>query len=338
MEPGEPLAVADLEIPVLKRGQVLVEIAFSGVCHTQVLECKGHRGPDRYLPHCLGHEGSGTVVEVGPHVSKVVPGQGVILSWISGSGIRAGGTIYSWEGRTVNAGPVTTFGKHAVVSEDRVVPLEKKLPLKEAALWGCAVPTGFGSVFNVACPEAGESLAVFGAGGIGLCAVAAASLANCAAVVAVDLLAEKLDLAKSMGATHVIDASCEDPVEALDRLFDAGVDCAIEATGRPDVMDQALRSVRARGGRAVVVGNAPHGERFCLDPCQLNQGKKLLGTWGGDWVPDRDFPRFLDLYSSSEADLTQLISKVYSLEKINQAIEELSSGSVVRPLIDMRMD
>src|SRR5262249_39198453 len=132
VETSQPLVLADLEIPALRPGQVLVEIAYSGVCHTQVLEWRGYRGEDRYLPHCLGHEGSGIVRDVGPGIAKVKPGDRVILSWIKGSGADVPGSIYRWNGRTVNAGAITTFSRYAVISENRLVVLPESVPMRDA--------------------------------------------------------------------------------------------------------------------------------------------------------------------------------------------------------------
>src|SRR5438105_9194863 len=136
VELGRPLEVADLDVPALRPGQILVEVAFSGVCHTQILEARGHRGEDRFLPHCLGHEGSGTVREAGPGVAKVKTGDKVILSWIKGSGADAGGSVYRWNGRAVNAGPVTTFATLSVVSENRLTAVPEGLSMRLAALVG----------------------------------------------------------------------------------------------------------------------------------------------------------------------------------------------------------
>ncbi len=196
---GKPLVLAELEIPELQPGQVLVEVAFTGVCHTQLLECQGHRGDDPYLPHCLGHEGSGVVVQIGAAVSKCKPGDHVALSWIKGSGANVPGTIYAWGDRRVNAGAVTTFAQHTVASENRVTVLPPEFDLQDAALLGCAVPTGVGSVLNTATVRPGESVAVFGTGGIGLCAVAGAVLAAAQPVIAVDLSEERLLCARQIG-------------------------------------------------------------------------------------------------------------------------------------------
>ena len=335
VETGKPLVLDELEIPALKPGQVLVEVVFSGVCHTQVLECRGYRGEDPYLPHCLGHEGSGIVHDTGPGVTKVKVGDRVILSWIKGSGADVTGTVYRWSSRSVNAGGITTFSRRSVISENRLTVMPEDISMRDAAIIGCAVPTGLGAVFNTAQPRPGQSIAIFGTGGIGLCAVAGAVIAGCTPVIAVDIQPDKLKLAKQMGATHLIHAAEMNPVEEANRICPNGVDFAIEASGRPKVMLQALYSVRNQGGIVVVIGNARHGERVELDPKQLNLGKQLRGTWGGDNWPDRDFPRYCKLLSSGKLNLEPLLSKTYSLNEINEAIDDLEAGKVVRPLIDL---
>lgn len=334
-ETEKPLELIELEIPALKPGQVLVEIAFGGVCHTQILETRGYRGEDHYLPHCLGHEGSGIVCEVGPGVSKVKPGDRVILSWIKGSGADVLGTTYCWGERSINAGAITTFSRYSVISENRLTILSGSISIRDAAALGCAVPTGVGAVFNTAQPCPGQSVAIFGVGGVGLCAVAGATIAGCWPIIAVDIRLEKLELALQMGATHTVKASEINPVEIIAHICPGGVDFAIEASGRPEVMLQALSSVRSQGGAAIVIGNARHGERLELDPKQLNLGKRLLGTWGGDSWPDRDYPRYCNLLRAGKLNLEPMLSKTYSLSEINVALNDLEAGRAIRPLIDM---
>jgi len=335
VETGKPLVLAELTVPPLKPGQVLVEIAYSGVCHTQILEARGYRGVDKFLPHCLGHEGSGRVRELGPQVRKVKVGDHVVLSWMKGSGNDVPGTVYDWDGKAVNAGAITTFGRLCVISENRMMRIASDIPLPQAALMGCAVPTGLGAVFNTARPQPGEGLAVFGVGGIGLCAVQAARLAGCEPIVAVDVRSDRLELASALGATHTIDARQSQPVDVIRTLCPGGIDFAVEASGRPEVMQQALSSVRPQGGTAVVIGNAHAGEKFSIEPRELNLGKKILGTWGGDNVPDQHFPRYFKLFLSGRLNLDALISSVYGLADINKALEDLEQGRCARPLIDM---
>lgn len=333
-----PLELIDLEIPVLRAGQVLVEVSHSGVCHTQLLEARGHRGEDKFLPHCLGHEGSGTVLDVGPGVTRCQPGDRVILSWMKGSGRDVPGTVYESAVGKVNAGGLTTFQRHSVVSENRLTPLPDAISFRDAALLGCAVPTGIGAVWNTARVQPGQSVAVFGTGGIGLCAVAAAAIAGAAPLIAVDLNATRLEIASQLGASVLINATSSDPVQQIQTLVAGGLDVAIEASGSPTVMRQALLAVRSRGGTVVVIGNARHGQRLEIDPAQLNQGKRLLGTWGGDNEPDRDFPRYCELLMAGKLNLEPLLAKTYTLETINDALDDLQAGRVPRPLIGMHVE
>ncbi|MGP1397587.1 MAG: zinc-binding dehydrogenase [Inquilinaceae bacterium] len=314
---------------------MLVEIAYSGACGTQVMEWRGDKGPDKWLPHCMGHEGTGTVIDRGPGVTKVKDGDKVVLSWIRGTGVEAGGCQYDWNGKQVNAGGVTTFQRHAVVSENRLTPLPDALALDVAILLGCAVPTGMGAVFNVLKTSSGDSIAIFGTGGIGLNACMAAAFAGGMPVIGIDPNPARRRLAMAYGATHTIDPADGDVVEAVRAIVPGGVDLAVEASGQPAVMNGAINAVRAQGGRAVVIGNAKVGNALTLDPAVFNQGKSLLGTWGGDSVPDRDYPRFGRLLASERFPVRDLLSAPYRLDQTSQALEDLSAGRVGRPMIDM---
>ncbi|MFN0051123.1 MAG: zinc-binding dehydrogenase [Planctomycetales bacterium] len=335
VETGRPLIIDDIEIPRLAPGQALVEIGYSGVCHTQLLECRGHRGHDPFLPHCLGHEGSGIVQEVGPGVAKVKPGDRVILSWIKGTGANVAGTAYDWQGKKVNSGAITTFSRYSVISENRLTLLPSTLGMKDAALLGCAVATGIGAALNTAQAQPGQSVAVFGTGGVGLSAVAGPAIAGCMPIIAVDVNPDRLELARQMGATHLVNPRDGDPVEAIRKICPGGVDIAIEASGRPAVMQQALACVRSQGGIAVIVGNAREGELLSINPKELNQGKQLRGTWGGDSVPDRDFPRYCRFVESGRLNLAPITAHAFALQHINDALDALEQGVVGRPLIDM---
>ena len=334
---GNPLVIAEIEIPALKPGQVLVEIAFSGACGTQVMEWRGDKGEDKWVPHCLGHEGTGTVLETGSAVTKVKPGDKVVLSWIKGTGIEAGGAVYEWDGQKVNAGGVTTFQRHAVVSENRLTPLPQGLSMEVAVLLGCAAPTGMGAVYNVLKVQAGDAVAVFGTGGIGLNALMAAALAGAMPVIGIDPNPTRRALAQIYGATHVIDPGAADVIAEIKKIVPPGVDLSVESSGVPAVMDQAINATRQQGGRAVVIGNARHGASLTLNPAVFNQGKSLLGTWGGDSVPDRDYARFGRLLGAGRFPVRDLLSKPYSLAQADQALQDLAAGKVGRPLIDMSL-
>ncbi len=337
VETGKPLELVELETPALNPGQVLVEIAYSGACGTQVMEWRGDKGEDKWLPHCLGHEGSGTVLETGSAVTKVKPGDKVVLSWIKGDGLEAGGAKYDWNGKTVNSGGVTTFQKHAVVSENRLTLIPAGLPMDVAILLGCAAPTGMGAVFNVLKVRPGDAVAVFGTGGIGLNALMAAAFSGGVPIIGVDPKESRRELAKQFGATDVIDPTAGDVVEQIKAIAPQGVDVAVEATGIPAVMEQAANSTRQQGGRAVVIGNAKYGAKLEISPNVFNAGKSFLGTWGGDSYPDRDYGRFGKLIASGRFPAKDLLSKPYSLAEADQALQDLASGKVGRPLIDMSL-
>jgi S-(hydroxymethyl)glutathione dehydrogenase/alcohol dehydrogenase len=334
-----PLQVlTGLEYALPARGQLLVKLAYSGVCHSQLMEVRGRRGEDVYLPHLLGHEGSGKVVQVGEGVAKVNVGDLVVLGWIKGSGLDGGGVKYRCNclPYVINAGGVTTFNEYALVSENRVVPLPKGVPMDIAVLFGCAVPTGAGIITNDLRPAPGSTIAVFGLGGIGMSALMATMLFDCAKVIAVDVSADKLALARSFGATHTINATEVDPVSEIRAFTNGlGVDYSVEASGQVSVIEQAFDSVRRGGGVCVFASHPEHGKRISIDPFELICGKQIRGSWGGSSNPDRDIPLFAKLYLQGRLPLEKLITKQYPLDAINEALDDLEHHRVGRPLIEI---
>jgi len=336
---AQPLEVIpNISLTLPQRGQLLVKLAYSGVCHSQLMEARGLRGPDAYLPHLLGHEGSAKVIAIGEGVTKVAVGDLVVLGWIKGDGIDGGGARYKCDcfDHDINAGGVTTFNEYALVSENRVVPLPAGIPLDVAVLFGCAVPTGAGIITNDLRPAAGSTVAIFGLGGIGLSALMATMLFDCAQVIAVDISADKLELSRSFGATHTIDASKEDPVAEIRKLTTGrGADYAVEASGQASVIEQAFESVRRGGGACVFASHPAHGTRISIDPFELICGKELRGSWGGSSNPDRDIPLFAKLYLEGRLPLEKLLTHRYRLDQINQALDDMEQHRVVRPLIEI---
>ncbi len=338
VEHNKSLELCDLEVPPLRSGQVLVEIAYSGVCRTQLGEAKGWRGPDKFLPHCLGHEASGWVRDIGTTQlhGKVDFDEPVVLSWMKGGGADVTGTKYHQYGRgltdfLVNAGPVTTFQRFAVVSENRVTPLAEGIDMKQAALLGCPLPTGIGAVWNTANARPGQSVAVFGCGGVGLSAILGAKLAGCYPVYAVDANKSALNAAVSCGVL----CATTSPEFVVESVVPGGFDIAVECSGSLQAMEQAMACVRPRGGVCVVLGNARSGETLMIDPRWLNDGKQLRGSWGGDTDVDRDFPILMLLMQSGKLDASPLIGETFPLERVNDAMAVLESGGVGRPILDM---
>jgi S-(hydroxymethyl)glutathione dehydrogenase / alcohol dehydrogenase len=329
VETKAPLRILEVTMPeALAVGQVLVKIHFSGVCGSQLGEIDGAKGVDNYLPHLLGHEASGTVVDIGPGVRHVKRGDTVVLHWRKGAGIEAETPHFASEGKKVNAGSVTTFSEYAIVSENRVTPIPADSDLEVAALFGCAVTTGFGVVENNAKVRIGESVVVFGAGGVGLNMVQAASLVNAHPIIAVDVHEGRLALARQMGATHIIDSSKADAAQAIvDIVGKGGVDVFIDNTGQPSIIELGYQLVKPQG-RVTLVGVPRKGNNIQIYSLPLHFGKVLSGSQGGEAIPQTDIPRYHNLFRAGRIKLKELITDRYPLTEINEAIAAMRSGKI----------
>jgi S-(hydroxymethyl)glutathione dehydrogenase/alcohol dehydrogenase len=338
VELRSPLVLAQIDLPpVLDAGQVLVKVLYSGICGSQLGEIDGAKGEDKFLPHLLGHEGVGQVLAVGPGVRHVKDGDTVVMHWRKGRGIEAATPRYKWDGRVVNAGWVTTFNQYAVISENRLTAIPADSDLETAALFGCAVTTGFGVVLNNARLKIGESVAVYGAGGVGLNIVQAAAMVSAYPIVAVDLHDAKLRLALEMGATHLINASREDAAKAISAICgNEGVDCFVDNTGLPEVIQTGYRLTKPQG-RVVLVGVPKKGQDVTIHSLPLHFGKGLSGSHGGEAIPEVDIPRYQSLYKHGRLKLRELITDRFPLDQVNTAISKMRSGAVAgRCMIDMR--
>ena len=329
---NKPLVIYhDITPPALKPGQVMCHIKYAGLCHSQLMEVKGHRGKDNYLPHMLGHEGVGEVVEIGPAVTKFRPGDRVILGWIKGEGIDAGGSVYHHPSGELNAGAVTTFSNYSIVSENRLVPLPPLMDEKSAVLLGCALPTGVGIVLNQLKPKQNSSILVLGLGGIGLSALLALLSFSPEAIVAVDVEEHKLDLAQSFGATHCFKAN-DQGVAEFKQAFPQGVDYAVESAGQVSTIELAFSMLKQQG-MCIFASHPPNGHKITIDPHELICGKQLIGSWGGGCRPDIDVPLISDIIRKHQLPVERLLSKEYPLESINQALADLENRVITRALI-----
>ena len=328
VEQRQPLAIDEIEVPSsLGAGQVLVKLSFSGICGSQLGEIDGTKGGDPYVPHLLGHEGSGHVVEIGPGVRHVQPGDSVVLHWRRGAGIESEAPTYEWKGKTLNAGWVTTFNEMAIVSENRMTKIPASFDLDLAVLFGCPVTTGFGVVANDANITIGESILILGAGGVGLSIVQAASMRSAHPIIAVDRYSNRLALAKQLGASHTFD-SLDDTQQGLPGIVgDFGVDVVVENTGHPDMIRFAYESTQAEG-RTILVGVPNVKTPTSLHTLPLHLGKRLAGSHGGNAIPQEDIPRYIKLAQAGKLDLRPLITNRYHLEEINTAIADLREGRV----------
>jgi S-(hydroxymethyl)glutathione dehydrogenase/alcohol dehydrogenase len=327
VEQRKPLEINEIELPsILDIGQVLVKIHYSGICGSQLGEIDGAKGPDAYLPHLLGHEASGTVIATGPGVKHVRPDDLVVLHWRKGLGIEGEPPIYQWNGKKLNAGWITTFNEYAIVSENRVTAIPDGSDLEVAALFGCAVTTGFGVVENNARVRIGESVVIYGAGGVGLNIVQAASLVSAYPIIAVDLHDGRLALAREMGATHLINASKEDAEKTIQNIIlNHGPDCFIDNTGNPKIIELGYRITKPQG-RVILVGVPRKGNETTFYSLPLHFGKRITGSHGGEAIPQVDIPRYYQLFNSGRIKLKELITETYSLDEINTAIARMRSG------------
>ena len=331
----KPLALEEIEIPKLRKGQILVKIHYSGICGTQLNEIDGKKGEDKWLPHCLGHEAVGTVCDIGPGVSRAKVDDNVVLTWLRGEGIDAGGVQYGWRKSAVNAGPVTTFQEYAVVSENRVFNTGSSALKDMHVLIGCAAPTGMGAVRNVLRVQKGNSFLVFGLGGVGLCAISMARKLGAYPIIAVDISIERLRLAKSFGADITVDLNSESIADVIANDCGGAIDCAVEACGSPAVLNDIIGFLRPQGGKVVVIGNAAHGSAVTVPTVEFNMGKSILGTWGGDTNPDQDFFSYQKEIEQRSEVFGQLTSETFPLEDINTAIGKMRTKDVTRPVIKM---
>jgi len=329
VESNKPLIIDTVELPdELEFGQVLVKIKYSGICGSQLGEIAAVKGPDRYLPHLLGHEASGEVVEVGGGVKTVATGDHVVLHWKTGDGIESAPPVYTWQGKPLNAGFVTTFNEYAIVAENRVTTIGKDFDPRVAPLFGCAVLTGLGVVNNNAKVTIGESVVVFGAGGVGLNVIQGAAMSSAYPIIAVDLLDNKLEMAAKFGATHFINSSKQDVVEEVQKILGTtGADVVIENTGNTGVIAQAY-DLTSNKGRLTLVGVPKAGDKTSLYTLPLYFGKSMSGSWGGEAKPEIDIPRFERLYQAGRLNLDDLLTDEFAFDDINDALDAMRAGKV----------
>jgi alcohol dehydrogenase len=351
-----PLAIEMLELDPPGPGEVLVRIRAAGLCHSDLSTINGDR--PRQLPMVLGHEAAGEVMETGPGVRDLKAGDHVILIFVptcghclpcmegrpalcepgfrsNGAGtLLSGATRLRREGKPVyhHVG-VSAFAEYAVVAQESAVRIDRTLPFEEAALFGCAVITGAGAVINTAKVPAGTTVAVVGLGGVGLMSMLAARLSGCRTIVAVDVLDDKLKLARQLGATHTVSARDPRCVEQVKDITGGGVDFAFEMASSVKALELAYRLTR-RGG-TTVTASLPHPTHTAAIPGTnlVAEERTIKGSYVGSCVPARDIPRFIALYQQGLLPVNQLMSERISLKDINAGFDKLADGATVRQIL-----
>jgi len=353
---NKPVVVETVTVESPRRGEVMVQIKACGVCHSDYSATNGTIPLPP--PLVLGHEAAGVIAEVGEGVTDLAVGDTVVVSWVAicgkcrycvmgrpalcDNGQRAAlslpdGTrrIKDKDGKELHhfAG-VAVMAEYATLPRENVIKIDADIPLDKAALVGCAVMTGVGAALNTAKVEAGSSVAVFGAGGIGLNVIQGAAIAGARMIIAVDMADKKLELAQQFGATHVVNpASDGDAVQKIMALTGGGADYAFEAIGLPATIQQAYNCVR-KGGTAVVVGVAKAADTVTLGAFMMPfQEKVLTGSMYGSARPSIDFPRLLGLYKTHRLKLDELVTATYSIDDINRAFDDMNKGVNARGVI-----
>jgi S-(hydroxymethyl)mycothiol dehydrogenase len=347
---GEPVEVTTILVPDPGPGEALVHVQACGVCHTDLHYREGAINDE--FPFLLGHEAAGIVERVGDGVENVAPGDFVVLAWRDPCGTcrscRRGRPWYCFASRNASqpmnlpdgtrlsaALGIGAFADLTLIAAGQAVKVDKRAKPEAAGLIGCGIMAGFGAAVNTGKVGRGDTVAVFGCGGVGDAAIAAASLAGARTVIAVDVDPRKLEWAKGFGATDVVDASSTDPVEAIKALTDGfGVDVAVEAVGRPEVLEQAFFS-RDLAGIVVQVGVPDPQMRFPDIPMIefFGRGGALKPSWYGDALPSRDFPILIDHYLRGRFDLEAFVSETIPLDGVEEAFRRMERGEVLRSVV-----
>jgi S-(hydroxymethyl)glutathione dehydrogenase/alcohol dehydrogenase len=354
--PNQPLTIEDVEVDKPQDHEVLIKTAHSGVCHSDLHFVDGFYPYP--APAILGHEAAGIVEEVGRQVSYVKPGDHVIAclsvfcgycdQCMSGHPNRCANKSatqraandkprLSQKGKPINQFlDVSSYCEKMLLHENAIVKIREDIPLDRAALIGCGVTTGVGAVLRTAKVEPGSTVAVFGAGGVGLAAIQGARIAGARQIIAVDKFEGKLAMAKRLGATHTVDASSSDPVEEIKKLTGGGgVDYSFEAIGLKVAAEQAFYSVKP-GGTATVIGMIPVGQKVELDGYMFLTERKLQGSNMGSNRFRIDMPQYIDFYLQGRLNLDDMISKHDKLENVNEAFRAMKAGEVARTVIDFK--
>ena len=333
---GSDLIVDEVELQrPLSYGQVLVRLVASGICGAQINEIDGRKGPDGFLPHLLGHEGYAEVIEVGPQVTTVSKGDRVILHWMKGEGIEADPAEYHWRGSKLNAGWVTTFNQMAVVSENRCTPIHTDLSPLQLPTLGCSLTTALGVVSEELRIGLGESLLIFGAGGVGLSILAVAKASGASPITVCDPVPARLEAALDLGATNVFLVSPDSSFDLGEKVDLTHYDYIVETSGARSAIELACR-IAGNHSQVLLVGVPDPTSPASIRTLPLHLGMSLKGTKGGAISPNSAIHRLLQFGGVDGLASFGVPTQVHPLEQINLAIQAVRAGAVGRQIIDFQ--
>jgi len=332
LETGGDLVVDEIEVPALSHGQALVKILVTRICGSQIGEIDAVKGPDRYLPHLLGHEATVEILELGPGIHHLQVGDRAVAHWRPGEGTDGGGTRYRWQGRECNAGPITTFQQVSVISGNRLTPIPRDTDPELGALLADTLTTGFGVIHHEARVKIGEGVVIIGCGGIGSGVVLGASLAGAHPLVAVDLHESKLALARQNGATATVDALDAEWAKRVREILGRPADVVIDGTGLPEVLAQAYDLCGPKG-RCIGIGVMRHDRKLSINTLPLHLGRSLTGSEGGSSRPHLEIPRYLRLLAERKISTRDWVTHRCSLVEINRGIGWMRSGEPAHVMV-----
>jgi|688.fasta_scaffold145782_2 S-(hydroxymethyl)glutathione dehydrogenase/alcohol dehydrogenase len=333
----QDLIIDEIEINnPLQEGQVLVKIEKSGICGAQINEIDAVKGADKFLPHLLGHEGVGTVLEIGKSVNNIKVGDRVILHWRPGNGIQSETYRYTWRNKDLNSGWVTTFSQHAIVSENRLTPISKTVSSVHLPLLGCGLTTVFGSLENEVSIKLGDSVLILGVGAIGSLSIIASQLKGASEITAIDKMGGKTELAKSCGADSFYAINPLNLDDIIRKII-SGIglfDLVIDTTGDSTLISKSYEML-SKTGTLLIIGVMPQDQKLSINSLDLNMGKKILGTQGGRSLPQIDIPKLVRAIEKKLIPLERLFYKERKLSEINLSIQEVRVGAPFKQYINM---
>ena len=325
----KPLKIINLELPTeLEKGQVLVKIIYSGICGSQIGEIDGIKGKDKYLPHLLGHEGSGKVIKIGKGIKKFKIGDGVILHWKKNKGINAKTPTYKYKNSIINSGNITSFSEYSIISENRLTKVKNLAEKKISALFGCCLLTGFGVVKNDLKINPKDRVAIFGVGGLGLANIIYLKRIKPKMIIAIDINEKKLTKAMSLGANKKINILKLGKNEIVSFLKKNEINKIIENTGIIKNIEASYEGVSDKG-KICLVGVPKHNQKARIHTLPIHFGKRIIGCHGGTNNPEKDIYHYISLFKKNNfRELETLVSKIGSLKNVNKAISQIRNSKI----------
>ncbi len=333
VECKKPLLIDEISLNPLKEGQVLIKILKTGICRSQIFEIDGERGEDKWLPHLLGHEAIGLVIDIGKSVKKIKVGDQVIASWIRSKGISAEPAKYLLNNKIINGGQITTFSEYSVCSENTLIPFKEKYFNLIGPSLGCAIPTGYGITLSEEKIKNSKFIGISGLGGIGISALVGTKKNSKSKILSIDINEERLKEALCIGSDFIANPKKLDLKEFVYDITNGNMlDILIECSGSIISLNNSLKLIN-NSGLVKFASHPKSGELLTIDPFELIKGKRIEGSWGGSIKPDNDLNKIANDIKNNKLFINIMNQDIYKIEEINKAILDMKEGRVLRPIL-----